>query len=120
MSLLVAGFTLAIFLLLELENLFEWRLSHSGGDFIFTVKVLYPSWNTILVSAISSKALQKTTYHFAQQQHVLTAHQEDAAGNIGVDLSCVDALNSVLKHKVCCIKVYRKPNILRIDRYSIP
>jgi hypothetical protein len=42
-SLLVAGLALAILLLLELENFFERRLGHSGGDFIFAVKVLDPS-----------------------------------------------------------------------------
>jgi hypothetical protein len=50
-SLLVAGLALAIFLLLKLENFFERRLGHGGGDFIFAVKVLYPSENNTLVSA---------------------------------------------------------------------
>lgn len=42
-SLLVAGFALAIFLLLQFEDFFEGRLGDGCRDFVFAVKVLYPS-----------------------------------------------------------------------------
>lgn len=42
-----------------------------------------------------------STYHFAQQEHVLTAHEEDSTWNVGVKLSGIDPFNGILENKVC-------------------
>lgn len=49
MSLLVARLALAIFLLLQFKNFFEWCLGHGSGNFIFPVKVLFFITNIVLV-----------------------------------------------------------------------
>jgi len=50
-----------------------------------------------MVSEVKST---KSTYHFTQQEDVLTPHEEDPARDIGVEISSIYALNSILENKV--------------------
>jgi hypothetical protein len=40
------------------------------------------------------------TYHFTQQQYVLTTDEEDPARDISVEFSGVDSFDSILENKV--------------------
>jgi hypothetical protein len=46
------------------------------------------------------KSRPASAYHFTQQKNVLATHEEDAARDIGVEFSGVNALNGILKNKV--------------------
>lgn len=41
-----------------------------------------------------------SAYHFTQQEHVLTAHEEDSTWNVGIKLSGIDPFNGILENKV--------------------
>lgn len=100
-SLLISKLALGVFLLLQFEDLLEWGLGDGSGDFVLAVKVLH---NCRL--AWVSRAMQfpihmqvsriPSTYHFAQKEDVLAAHEEDSARDIRVKTSSVDSLNCVL------------------------
>lgn len=48
------------------------------------------------------KSLVIATYHFAQQEHILTAHDKDPSLDIGVQLPSINSFDGILEHKVCC------------------
>jgi hypothetical protein len=41
-----------------------------------------------------------STYHFAQQEHVLSAHEEDSTWDVGVKLSGINSFDGILENKV--------------------
>jgi hypothetical protein len=104
-TLLISQLALAVFLLLQLEDLLEWGLGHGLRDIVLTVKVLQKRMSVrnfevtyfLLEVRISGVGC---TYHFSQQKDVLAAHEEDSARDISVKLSSVDAFNGILKNKV--------------------
>lgn len=42
------------------------------------------------------------TNHFTQQKDVLATHEEDAARDIGVEVTGIDSFDGILEDEVCC------------------
>jgi len=106
-TLLITLFSLVLFLLLQFEYFLERSFSQGGRDVVFAVEILndYPS-----TYVLSNKSCTKIvpTYHFTQQEHILSTNDKDTARNISIQLTSVDALNRLLENKVCCINVRQR------------
>lgn len=106
MSLLISELALAVFLLLQLEDLLEWGLGDGSGDIVLAVKVLHNRRLALRFRAMHRLLHMRianvlSTYHFAQKEDILATHEEDSARDIGVKVSSVDSLNRILQNKVC-------------------
>lgn len=95
-TLLVALFPLVLFLLLQFHHFLERPLRDRGWDVVFTVQILY----AISVMRGSFQP-EWVSYHFAKQQDVLSADDEDPPRDISIKLTGIDALDGLLENKVC-------------------
>ena len=99
-ALLVSNLALVVFLFLQLEYLLEWRFGHGRRDIVLAVEVLHDHASVSNPSTECSFLISFSTYHFAQQEHVLAAHEEDSTWDVGVKLSGINSFDSILENKV--------------------
>lgn len=103
LSLLITPLALAIFFLLQFEDLLEWGFCYGRRDIIFTIEILYrPASASSHQTLGTGRQMLMVTNHFTQQKDVLATHEEDATRDIGVEVTGIDSFNGILEDEVCC------------------